>query len=167
MDCRWANLSDCPEELADFFIANVVPEYISHGEIQDGRADGPGKWSETLRTTLINQFSLACAKKGDGVLPETRVAVATSSQASVAGIGYIGVQDDATNSYAVLYDLIIRSDSRGNGVGTHLLKWIEERLRIQNIKFLFLESGVNNYRAHDFFKASKFEAVSVSFMKSL
>jgi hypothetical protein len=42
--------------LAAFFEANLTPEYISHGDIQAGLADGFEAWPEDLQVRLVDQF---------------------------------------------------------------------------------------------------------------
>jgi len=164
---RWADAADDPFDIAQFFIKNAPRDYISHGEIQDGRAKGVDTWSENLASILVRQFSLARDGQADESYSETRLALAFGGAGTLAGIGYIGINHDAPSPFAVIYDLLIQADMRCRGVGSGLLAWIEEKLRMRQIKFIFLESGVRNNRAHAFFGSSGFIPVSLNFMKTL
>ena len=164
---RWASSHDNPEELARFFVQNAPAEYISHGEIQDGRAEAKGVWSVNVESILTRQFSHGCRREGDGKFTETRLAIAQLEGSDVAAIAYVGVERVAPAPYAVLYDLLVKSDLRNLNVGSDLLSWIEKQLREEKVAMLFLESGINNERAHSFFLREGFSPVSINMMKAI
>jgi ribosomal protein S18 acetylase RimI-like enzyme len=167
IELRWATKHDHPEELARFFLRNASEEYISHGEIQDGRAEATGVWSADAQSVLTRQFLNGCRNEGDGKFAETRVALAQLNGLDVAAIAYVGMERTAPVSYAILYDLLVRSDLRNLNIGSTLLSWLEKQLRKEEVRLLFLESGVNNERAHSFFKQQGFSTVSINMMKTL
>ena len=69
--------------------------------------------------------------------------------------------------FAIVEDLIVAPAMRGHGVGKAVLDWIAVEARAQGIRRLFLESGITNRRAHDFFEREGFRSVSMVMMKSL
>jgi len=162
---RWATSGDDPGLLAKFFIENVSPEYISQGELQDGRASDIDSWSTELHSIMLRQFKAACGGGGDGTHLETRLAIANDHAMRLMAIGYVGIERSSSIPYAVLHDLVVQSTTRGMGVGSALLEWIEEQLRIQRIKSIFLESGMRNASARAFFESVGYGAVSVNYMK--
>jgi len=166
-ELRWANSDDDPEKLARFFVQNAPSEYISHGEIQDGRADIKIAWSANLETILSRQFFHGCRREGYGKFTETRVAVARLEGIDVAAIAYVGLERVAPVPYAVLCDLLVRSDLRNLNIGFDFLSWLEKQLREEKVSVLFLESGINNERAHTFFKRHGFSPVSINMMKAI
>jgi N-acetylglutamate synthase-like GNAT family acetyltransferase len=56
---------------------------------------------------------------------------------------------------------------RSKGAGQVLLDWIQQELRRDGIRYLFLESGIRNTQAHSFFKKQGFSPVSLNMIKTL
>jgi GNAT superfamily N-acetyltransferase len=164
---RWADNRDDPAEFAQFFVDNVQKEYISHGEILDGRAASVNAWSDDIHSILTNQFTRACNRESDESYSETRLAVAYNDAGQLVGLGYLGFDKSAGIPLVMLYDLIVRMTSRSKGVGSQLLQWLETQFRSEGIGRIFLESGVGNYRAHGFFESRDFSQVSGTYMKTL
>ena len=149
------------ETLANFFARHVGSEYISHGEIQTGRAPSPGRFSPDLVGVLMQELGAALDSA-------QAVRVATlHNDGSLAGLGIVSVHGDSVLNYAILQDLVVARDARGRGLGSALLAWIEARLREHGVRRVFLESGVSNHRAHEFFEARDFRACSLTMMKEL
>jgi len=167
LQLRWANNHDNAAEFARFFVENAPSEYISHSEIQDGRAEINLTWSDKLETILTHQFLGGCRREGNGKLAETRLAVARLEGIDVAAIAYVGLERGAPVPYAILYDLLVRSDLRNVNIGSDLLAWLEKQLHEEKVVVLFLESGINNERAHTFFDRRGFSPVSINMMKAV
>ena len=58
--------------LAQFFVQQVDPDYLSHSEMQMGRAIDPGHWSIDLERVVAGEIRGAAA----GAEPGKRIAVA-------------------------------------------------------------------------------------------
>ena len=52
LSITWCDTPLRAPELADFFAGNVGPDYISHAELQGGRAPSPSAWRPDLRDVL-------------------------------------------------------------------------------------------------------------------
>ena len=167
LELRWASPSDDPQALVGFFVGNVSPDYISQGEIQDGRASVAGVWSSNLHSILLRQFGAACRRLPEGNYDETRIALANDQAKQLTALGYVGIDRSSSIASATLYDLLVRTDARGSGAGSDVLEWIERQLHAEKIKFLFLETAMRNRRAQAFFEHAGFVAVSVNCMKEL
>ncbi|NKC03996.1 hypothetical protein HED55_14285 [Ochrobactrum haematophilum] len=60
----WYDGQPDANDVAEFFVSNVSPTYISHTDIQWGRASGIGQWSPGLRENIEK---LAIQAKGKRV----------------------------------------------------------------------------------------------------
>ncbi len=150
--------------LVAFFIANVDPDYISHGELADGRAAAPGHWSPRLADILAAEFAaceftheapgvgkrLVCARDGGGII----------------GIALVEVSDPGER-VAVIHDLVVGRATRGRGVGQRILGWIEAAAMAADCTRVQIESGITNDGAHRFFERQGFETISVVMSKTL
>ena len=162
---KWCGTPARAAELADFFAENVGPHYISHAELQGRRALSPTEWRSNLRDVLREEMAprLAAGAPGPASQP---IAVAEEGGALVA-LAYVTFAGDAPVPFAIVEDLIVSPATRGRGVGKAVLDWIAAKARAHGIRRLFLESGVDNGRAHDFFEREGFRPTSVVMMKEL
>ncbi len=161
---RWCGTPARAAELADFFARHVGPEYISHAELQVGRALSPTEWQPNLRDILRAEIEprLLGAPGRDG----KSIAVAEEGGGLVA-LSYVTFAASVPVPFAIVEDMIVSPAVRGRGVGKAVLDWIAAEARTRGIRRLFLESGVDNERAHAFFEREGFRPASVVMMKSL
>lgn len=167
MKIYWICAEEQVDDIVTFFMENVHDQYISHGELQDGRAERLGVWScrAKLRKLLRNQFSRARRSEA-GRSRYERLLVARD-RGSVRGLAYVEFDLRVRNGYATLYDLIINDDSRRTGLGSRLLIEVEKACKKSGASRLFLESGIDNDDAHRFFKRRGFITSSVTMLKEL
>jgi GNAT superfamily N-acetyltransferase len=151
--------------LTEFIVDNIDPTYISHGELQDGRATDRGHWSPLLRGVLASELG-AFARRTSSTDPGGRVAVGRLSGA-VVSLMMIEVVRQADVGYAVLNDLVVDRGHRDAGIGSQSLAWLEQRLEEEGIGRLFLESGIENESAHRFFTSKGFIRCSIVMFKDL
>ena len=164
------SLSWCSETakistLVEFVIQNIDPEYISHGEIQAGRALDTHTWSPDLHDILAQEFSSSMDPQ-----PETRdqLLTATAYQSGeLVGLMLVEIHRKASLQYAVLSDLVVLRSRRGLGIGRDCLLWLDSQLVQMGVSKIFLESGINNKRAHTFFTAFGFEPCSLVMQKDI
>jgi GNAT superfamily N-acetyltransferase len=158
------NLSIVPT-LTEFFIYNVTDKYISHGEIQSGRAETFSRWSLNLFEIMSGEIESIISN------PLTTngwqgIAIARESTTIIA-LALVRFENSRNKSYGIIDDLLVDSSHRSQGVGLQLLRWIEHEAMQRGIHYLFLESGIANDRAHAFFKAQGFQICSLTMVKHL
>jgi GNAT superfamily N-acetyltransferase len=161
----WCGTAGRARELADFFADNVGPEYISHAELQGGRALSPTEWRPDLREVLRAELEARLATATPG---PTSQPVAIAEDAGVlAALAFVTFAGAAPVPFAIVEDLIVGPAARGRGVGKAMLDWIAGEARTRGIRRLFLESGLTNERAHAFFEREGFRPTSVVMMREL
>ena len=154
----WCGTPSRAAELAAFFARNVGSDYISHAELQGGRALSPTEWRPDLVEILRAEI--------DARLARGTIAVAEEEGALLA-LAFITFADEAPAPFAIVEDLIVAPETRGRGVGKTMLDWIAAEARARGIRRLFLESGVKNERAHAFFEREGFRPTSIVMMREL
>ncbi len=163
--CQTAD-PDLIDTLTHFFVSHINPSYISHSELQSGRAVTTDQWHADIRDLIRNDLIEALITSND---PTPSIAIARNGAGELIGLAMISFPDRSNNhsKYAVLDDVVVSPQSRGQGVGKKLIEWIADQLHTVGIQRLFLESGAGNHSAHDFFKQQGFEQVSVTMMREL
>lgn len=160
----WCENKDEVSQAVALFIENTGLDYISHGEVQSGRATGFSQWSPELATVLHKEFSMCFEPAGDE--GEFKLLIAYMNK-KPAGILFVQLIKSAPKPYMILQDLVIAREFRNKGLGKKMLNWLEHSLKEIGIKLLFLESGVNNHGAHAFFEANGFSVSSKIMVKEL
>jgi ribosomal protein S18 acetylase RimI-like enzyme len=149
-------------ELADFFCANLTPEYISHSELQSNRTTPAGDWVPEIVSVIGEELEEALSQDigARASAPTWNGVVVARVDGRLAGIAIVLYVHDA-GSYGVIEDILVDSALRGRGVGTQLINFILADMRASNLSRAFLESGINNDKAHDLFHQIGFENTSV------
>lgn len=157
----WVDAQGQVDDAADFFLANVDASYISHGEVQSGRALDLSTWSEDARKILINEFS-KCLK------PDSNHYLGVAwYHGKPTCLAYIQVVRTRKIRFAILEDIVTSKELRGQGLGTALYSWLEEQMKLRGVTQMFLETGLHNSSAHPFLKARGFEDCSLVMTKRL
>jgi len=151
----WVKDKKQANRFATFFVKNVDSKYISHGEIQDGRAKDFETWRSDLLPIMTKEFSQACDPKD----PNVQLFVIKQGP-KLCGLGLLNIYPERQIPFAVLQDLVIDRIHRSQGLGEIALTWLKKELRSQGLKQLFLESGIQNISAHRFFEKQGFSIVS-------
>lgn len=164
----WCRSPQKARDLARLFAANISASYISHSELQSLRAVDPVTWA----ADIAGQLEADVAGRIDQPLDapaegRTMLAAGLSIGARDVGVTLVTFARDAQVPYAVIEDLVVDPACRSKGYGQILMDWIAAECRARNITRIFLESGIENHRAHDFFKQDGFQPVSVVMMKTL
>ena len=80
---------------------------------------------------------------------------------------WLNYLDDGARPYGVIFDLSVDPVYRGRRIGQELLQKATESFRDKGIQDCYLESGVNNHSAHQFFEHHGFKQVSDIFRLKL
>jgi len=160
----WAVAEDVyPAELAEFFIQNTDQSYISHGEVFTGRSTLELKWAGNLKEVLMAEIKEIL---NSDPLPEESYRIGLCyCNGFLAGMAICALKN--STSLAIIEDIIINEDKRGNKLGYSFLQWIESELKETGITACFLESSIKNNDAHRFFEKNGYSETSRVFMKRL
>lgn len=160
---EWCN---DPKEIASltaFFANNLTVAYISHSEIQFGRAAAPDKWSSNLGKMLESEIA---ERLNMAPGAPTRVAAAYDGN-HLVGIAYVTFNLSVPVPFIVLEDIVVERSNRDRGIGQAMIDWIFEGAKNEGARRVFLESGKENHDAHHFFERNGFHQVSIVMMANL
>jgi GNAT superfamily N-acetyltransferase len=163
LSIAWCNDPAEADSLAGFFVQHVAPAYISHGELQVGRASDPEHWSPDLTHLIVDQIR---GTLDNSVASGLRVATA-SITSGLAALALVSFHRGLHSAYAILEDLVVNGALRHNGIGGAVLEWIENEVRTAGCQRMFLESGIKNHDAHRFFERHGFRPCSLVMIKSV
>ena len=139
-----------PESLANFFLANTSPDYITVGDWDAGRCtfEGTG-WSSNIHSILVHEFAYSPRYH--------RIALALDGE-TVVGLAVV--------EYECIEDIVIATNYRNHGLGAQFLDWLEKDIFNEWAKCpTHLECSVKNQRAIDFFQRAGYTVVSVAMVK--
>lgn len=158
----WEEVPAAWADAARFFarVITLDPAYISHGEIQTGLSLDGKTWVADLESRF-----LAEATAGRGVTSLALARDATSAIIAAAAVSWNFETADAP--FAVLQDLAVEPALRSRGLGAEMVAFVEGEAQARGARWLFLESGKDNLRAHAFFERAGFHEVSHVFAKRL
>jgi len=167
----WLTDESLVERVIELLVSEAGPEYASHSDLMEGRAEKPGKWAPDIEQVLAQEFESLELSDSAFAGPGTRIAVATNGSQLVAFAVVAHVLVDAGPEKQIRFgridDIIVRPEFRSAGVGTALMAWVETRLSEGGVTRLFLESGIGNQRAHEFFARCGFNQVSLTMLKHI
>lgn len=150
------------ENMLDMFWSHITshPEYISHGEVQMGVAEilvrdgkeeripspsGRANWRKYIEGKASSGDARIIKAESDGVMEGFCVAEIT---------------DDGAEQFGIICDIMVRESSRGKGIGESLLTEAVNWLKSKGIRDIYLESGKENHKAHEFFMRRGFRHIS-------
>ena len=159
----WCNDPGEVDRLAEFFAHNVTQSYISHSELQFGRAVDPDRWIDDLMAKFRAEIAdrVPCAPGA-----EFRVASAYRGD-DLIGMAYVTFNATVSIPFIILEDIVVDRRQRGSGIGQEILDWIFAQAGQEGIRRAFLESGKDNHDAHHFFERNGFHQVSIVMMADL
>ena len=166
---HWCRDPALAPELAQFFAANITPEYISHSELQGPRALDVGQWrpgivdifAAEIETRVARERGKIAAGAASFPILEAR------SGGDLVAVGFASFFLEATVPYAILEDIVVEAARRGRGIGKAVIDWVGQEAERAGCKRIFLESGVSNHHAHELFEREGFSICSVVMMKRL
>jgi GNAT superfamily N-acetyltransferase len=159
----WCRDRDEVDRLAAFFAQNVTQSYISHSELQFGRAEAPDKWIDDLVAQFRTEIAARVPCRPGAPL---RVACAHDGN-ELVGMTYVTFNAEVPIPFIVIEDIVVDRRKRGSGIGQAIVDWVFAQARREGIKRAFLESGKDNHDAHHFFERNGFHQVSIVMMADL
>lgn len=158
---RTAGAEDLPV-LKDMFMKHIssYPEYISHGELQMGvaRAENSGGELKACPSDNAEKFWMKYIE-GKYLSPDAEIFVA-EEEGRTTGFCVTEIAEDGAAPFGVICDVLVDGCFRGRGTGTRLLDEAVGWLRNRGISDIYLESGKDNAKAHEFFCRRGFVHVS-------
>lgn len=152
-------------DLVGFYMSNLTLSYISHGDIQLGRALSIDEWSPHLDRLVGVEFREAVTRKGR--TRKGRRVVSALLDGKLVGLAVVFFHPVLPCRHTVLEDMVVDRSERGKGIGSALLAWVEREAALSGAQYLFLESGIENKVAHEVFDHKGFTVVSKVMLKTL
>lgn len=165
----WAPRERDPQEFVNFFCEQVATnsEFVSFGEITDGRAISMNEWSPALREVLTREVSAGLSGEQSDGEHYMRIFEARAPGGKLVAYALLSFHPGAATPHIWLQDVVVDSSLRNAGLGSQLYKEIEKHLSSGQIKHLFLESSVRKPRAHAFFHRFGYQDCAIVMSKIL
>lgn len=158
---KWLSDTSCTNNLVDLFIENVNLEYISYGEVLCGRAISHKEWNTNLKQILETEIKNILSQK-------TNSKIACSLyESKIIAFAIVNIEKNSITPYAFLEDIVVDNNCRKYGIGTELTNFIEKELQQEGIHHIYLESGINNTSAHNFFHKRKYSTIATVMCKNI
>ena len=156
----WEDNRDSWMEASRFFARTIAldPAYISHGEIQTGLSLDGRTWIEDLEARFLAEAAADDEPRSLAVVRD-----ATGCIIGAAAVSWSFETPDAP--FATLQDMAVDPTVRSQGIGDALVAFVEAEVWRRGARWLFLESGKDNVRAHRFFERCGFAEISHVFVK--
>lgn len=150
------------DTMLDMFWSHISshPEYISHGEVQMGVAEiriRDGKEERVPSPTGRENWKRYIEGKAESA--DARI-IKAESEGVMEGFCVAEITDDGAERFGIICDIMVRESSRRKGIGESLLAEAVEWLKYRGIQDIYLESGKENRRAHEFFMKRGFRHIS-------
>ena len=160
---KWIHDHAIAPDLAKLFVANAGNAYISHGEIQEGRAINTADWSPDLESILTREFSAA---SGNPPFKDANL-IGVFQHDKIIGFMLLEFTEGPSGTYATMSDIIVDKHYRNMHVGEKLITWVSAQLQEKGIIEMYAESNITNEVAHVFLKNMGFRTISKVFRKEI
>ena len=169
IEISWCSDANEAPKLGRFFADNITSAYISHSELQGPRARDASHWSPGLLETLTHELEerIRPVRENIATTENIQPVFAARRMGDLIGLGLVSFFPRAPVPYAILEDLVVAMKERNLGIGKQLLDWVMREAKSHGCVRVFLESGVQNHRAHEFFEREGFSVCSVVMMKGI
>ncbi len=148
------------DTVIEIFAEVFSPEYISFGELTDGRAISPDIPCENIKD-LFHQELLT------GINDDKVEFFVATWEEGIAGFALTSIYSTPVGHQECwLDDLVVSPNYRGQGIGEKLVNTVIDWGREKNAKYFLLESSIHNEKAHNFFEKLGFQAMAKVFWKS-
>ncbi len=165
---KWSDKENEPEKAAAFFLKNTTPgDYISHTDIQWGRAASFDAWRDDFCMQIKMQLIKSCRARQNDKQSDAIWTALLYRDDILAGLSLVTLNKAARVPYIIIEDLIIAEEQRDNNLGTGFIRWIMSECRSIGFRRVFIESSMKNTRAHNFFSHAGFTEVSLVMSRQL
>lgn len=156
----WEDGREAWVEASRFFARTISddPAYISHGEIQTGLSLDGTTWIADLEARFL-------AEAGADDEPRSLAIVRDTDGRMIAAAAVSWSFELPEARFATLQDMSVDAEFRSHGIGVELTAFVEAEAWRRGARWVFLESGKNNVRAHHFFERCGFEEISHVYAK--
>lgn len=162
-EVRKATVAD-EEALCGMFLQHISEhnEYISHGEIQMGVGEGHFEDGVLIARPAPEAKRFWMKYVHSNLTDPERASVfkAVDPEGGLLGFCVVEIQEDGAAPFGMVCDVLVDEKKRCGGVGTALLETALAWLKEMGIKDVYLESGLDNHKAHEYFKRRGFVKVS-------
>ncbi|MBQ5593862.1 MAG: GNAT family N-acetyltransferase, partial [Bacteroidales bacterium] len=99
-------------------------------------------------------------------LPAAVLIYTSEEDDKILAFSVLELSEDGASAFGVICDMLVHPSKRGTGLGSQLLEKSKEWFRSLGIDEIYLESGLKNHSAHQFFEKKGFKPVSYVFKLS-
>ena len=99
-------------------------------------------------------------------LPAAVLIYTSDEDDKILAFSVLELSEDGASAFGVICDMLVHPSKRGTGLGSQLLEKSKEWFKSLGIDEIYLESGLNNHSAHQFFEKKGFKPVSYVFKLS-
>jgi len=155
------------DALARLFSDNLTSSYISHSELQGRRAIRPGEWANDIEAVLRREIAERLREPLEGFPPDAgwRGVIEAREANGLVGIAFVTLSRGANVPFGVVEDVVVAKNLRDKGRGEAIMRWIIASFARSGVTRVFLESGIDNDRAHRLFERLGFKTVSIVMMR--
>lgn len=151
------------QALCEIFLKhiNAHPEYISHGEIQMGVGEGYFDDGDfvTMPSPRAKEYWMKYIH-ADMTADDAAVFKAVLEDGRIIGFTVAEIQEDGAAPFGMVCDVLVDESKRCGGVGSALLSTVLAWFKEKGVIDVYLESGLNNHAAHEYFMRRGFVKVS-------
>ena len=151
------------QTLCEIFINHITShtEYMSHGEIQMGV--GQGHFEDGKLVAEPSPRAKECWMRyihADITSDDAAVFKAVMPDGAIIGFTVAEIQEDGADPFGMVCDVLVDENRRQCGVGSALLSMALSWFKEKGVKDIYLESGLHNHAAHEYFMRRGFVKVS-------
>ena len=150
--------SDSPR-VKEIFSECFNPQYVSHTEIQEGRATAEGFPLVGAADLLAAEVLRTITDPGRGIMLVAELGT------RIVGFAFSGIETKMGGRYGVCYDLCVLPEARRKGVGRSLITATVSLMETKGVNAVFAESNISNSPAHGLLESLEFRPVSTVFAK--
>ena len=136
--------------LVDLFIKKANVDYITHIEIEEGRAISTTQWSDNLKDVLKKELLESCT--------DLRL-ITISDDEEINGYALLRFNEDSI----IIEDIIVNK----KGLGKELILWIENYSKMVGFKRLIGDVGCRNEVAKSFMSKLGFQEQTITYVKNI
>ena len=153
---RTMSLGDV-DQVVEIYAQAYSADYISFSELAAGLAEAPGVIAEDAIDIFQDELIEILTESSAG-------SFVAEAKGEIVGFAMASVEEaDAGHMECWLNDLCVLPSYQGQNLGTQLIEAVVEWGRVNNVKYVLLESGAQNTQAHKVFEGVGFKPMATVF----